>query len=508
MTAPDLPEDPRQWPDDPFELLGCTPNTDRKELKRAYTRRIRKYKPENHPDEFRRLRDAYEWAERVVKHREEFQKWQQDSPGDDDDAPAGNESPGDSEPARPLEDAPAPEPPGEPGETPREERSPRISRASREQLIETFWNEACAGDVATAYRRLVELHQERPGDEELCVRLYWLRRLAPEVDSVREAVSWLAEGLARSGLRGRLLELYTAHLDEDPDEALSDRCSRLLDLPGPLGSVYTLVIWRWRAAARLNRYLLVSQDLARLRARFVDEDREMWLRLVLAAMGYMAWEPEDHPRDALKECQREIDEASDLHLKMADELDRSDLLLALAEARHSLALGMPPWPSRRAGSWPELRGDQLARTLAAMLPVLWNAPPSAVRGWLWEWVAMLVRDPQVGLGQLDVLYRATPAFLGFVGELLGQLGGPAEEPEEILHDALTRRVLSFFDFVETRQYSELRPRLAALCVGECLPLNRILEVLEEQDSYYQFAEPLRNDSAIRTLIIAHRTFWA
>ena len=38
-----------------------------RDLKRAYTRLIRAYKPEQHPEQFRRIREAYETALRYVE---------------------------------------------------------------------------------------------------------------------------------------------------------------------------------------------------------------------------------------------------------------------------------------------------------------------------------------------------------------------------------------------------------------------------------------------------------
>lgn len=69
---PPLPEDPRDWPDDPFALLGVDRNVDEATLRRAYTRRIRQYKPEQSPAEFRRIRDAYETACEELRWRQQF----------------------------------------------------------------------------------------------------------------------------------------------------------------------------------------------------------------------------------------------------------------------------------------------------------------------------------------------------------------------------------------------------------------------------------------------------
>ncbi len=57
-----LPDDPRDWPHDPFLLLGVEPSATETDVKRAYTRLIRRFKPEHFPEQFRRVREAYEAA--------------------------------------------------------------------------------------------------------------------------------------------------------------------------------------------------------------------------------------------------------------------------------------------------------------------------------------------------------------------------------------------------------------------------------------------------------------
>lgn len=46
----------------PWQLLGLEPGSDRKTIKRAYTRLLKDVHPEEKPDEFMQLRQAYEWA--------------------------------------------------------------------------------------------------------------------------------------------------------------------------------------------------------------------------------------------------------------------------------------------------------------------------------------------------------------------------------------------------------------------------------------------------------------
>ena len=60
-----MPDSPR-WellPADPLGFFGLKANFERKELKRAYGRLIKQFKPETHPQEFQQIRQAYETLE-------------------------------------------------------------------------------------------------------------------------------------------------------------------------------------------------------------------------------------------------------------------------------------------------------------------------------------------------------------------------------------------------------------------------------------------------------------
>lgn len=54
-----------------FELLGLPPDADERSIKRAYAQRLRNARPDEDPAGFQRLREAYELALRLCRHRSE-----------------------------------------------------------------------------------------------------------------------------------------------------------------------------------------------------------------------------------------------------------------------------------------------------------------------------------------------------------------------------------------------------------------------------------------------------
>ena len=43
-----------------WEILGIEPTSDKKEIKRAYARLLKQYHPEDNPEEFKQIQDAYQ----------------------------------------------------------------------------------------------------------------------------------------------------------------------------------------------------------------------------------------------------------------------------------------------------------------------------------------------------------------------------------------------------------------------------------------------------------------
>src|SRR6185436_13154599 len=66
----DSPGEP-DWsllPHDPVRFFGLAEGFDRRELKRSYNQLIRRFKPEKHPQEFQRIRAAYEQLDSGIRY--------------------------------------------------------------------------------------------------------------------------------------------------------------------------------------------------------------------------------------------------------------------------------------------------------------------------------------------------------------------------------------------------------------------------------------------------------
>jgi hypothetical protein len=283
MSERPLPDDPGSWPTDPHTLLGVSFPTSPRELRRAYHRLIRIYKPEQFPEEFRRIREAYE---NLLPLSELFT-----SAGQVRDAPA------EETPLPPPSNDAAEEAPTEwiaPDLQPVEEKVdekpivwPKLSLDDDDEEEQEPWQAAIAGRHADAYRRLVQQTQQHVGRDELYLQLYWLLTLYPDLDIRRTPADWLVRGLLARGQAGPVQELYHREVLNNPAETLTERYGRLLDAPHTPQLQADLSEWRLQAAARLERWDVIEADL--VHGRVIPDDEQLWLRLIFSLADRVAW---------------------------------------------------------------------------------------------------------------------------------------------------------------------------------------------------------------------------
>ncbi len=72
MSESHLPDNCRDWPADPYGLLGVSVDDDMKAVKRAYTKLIKLYKPEHYPKEFQLLRSAFDSIQEGFDFRQRY----------------------------------------------------------------------------------------------------------------------------------------------------------------------------------------------------------------------------------------------------------------------------------------------------------------------------------------------------------------------------------------------------------------------------------------------------
>jgi hypothetical protein len=491
MSERPLPDDLSLWPDDPNDLLGVPHDASPRQLRQAYNRLIRIYKPEQAPEPFRRIREAYE---SLLRMAELFGPCHEvpDPPAEPGPQvlPASLDEPSEAAGEWGPEDDALEEDQDE------EDVVPSWASAADDELDE-LWESAIQGQPSPAYERLVQLHQQYAGRTEVYLRLYWLLTLSPELDMRRVPVDWLVQGLLETGHAGPLHELYADELADDPAEALSERFERLLQSSLRGGPLADLAERRFQAVVRLRRWDILSDDLRELRRRFGVDEAELWLRLLFTLADELAWAEDAEAVDLMALCREEIVRHEHLASALSYAFDRFDLLVEAAQGWHRLRRG-------EGGS---------GLSFLRLLSVSWFRPFPEVRGLLAEALEAIVAAPGRWLNYFDRMCQQAPTTLALFGELLDQF----EQVQEMVvsprdKDELTDLVQTFLSFLESPDYDQARDEVLAFCLGEAVVPEEMAEVAngfigDWEELGAVWAQALTADWPLRYVCRASRLFW-
>ena len=497
MSDSPLPEDLARWPSDPYELLGVQPGVPPRDLRRVYARLIRAFKPEQFPEHFRRIREAYET---VLRHAEWFSF--EEAPADDPPgAPAPPAPHGDESPPTPEEiHAPLPHPEPEPAAEEPPERPVYVptpeARRRAEDDADSLWELAVSGEEARAYdglRRLHDLHPERPA---LAVRLYWLLAVNPELDPASKPGDWLAVALRVSGLSGPSLELYRRELEAHPIDALGPAFAGILEADAGPYRVGQVAAWRWRAAAKVGRWDVIRADLPAARERVAPEE-EAWVQLLFAVLDELVWEAGRGPAGVLLgEVLGEVKRHEHLALRRPDGFDRLDFLQEAAAAWRKVC-------DRR----------RLPADLLRLLRDGWSLSFAEVRPLLLRVLADMERSPQEWLGHFDWIERRARAALAHFGRMLALHSAALPSPPDCPYptEVLARMAREFFDAHLLVNYASARGELLDFCLRESVGPEWLASVAPHRPADRHGAslgEALAGDWPLRYVCHAVRLFWA
>jgi hypothetical protein len=417
VSASHLPDDLAAWPADPFAVLGVRPGVDAKELRRAYTSLIRVFKPEHRPDHFRRIREAFEFAQRHSTYFRFEPQVEPEPPADpttDADAPAGSR--------------------------------PRIV------LPDDLWQRAVRGEIAEAYQGLRTEVERSPNRADNYARLYWLATTDPELDSDRPAAEWLTRGLSAAGFPGMLLELYRGELLNNPAEAGSPRAAKLMSESHPPDGVATLTRHRWQAFARLGRWSSIADEFDTAR-QLLAADESAWLGLVIDLRTWIAFDRDDLVAGGLaRMASAEARSMEHLALRQGGLFDQLDWLKAVGRSCERLR-----------------QIDRRAATLADLLRDSWLLPAELIRGPMEAALARISDDPFGWVEVFDRGRRDVIAALNQFGNLLEHYQAAARIDAELPHSWATLRRLATDALGDPGQSLGLfRGRALRLCLDECV----------------------------------------
>jgi hypothetical protein len=426
-----LPEDLKDWPNNPYELLDVPREIDCTGLRRAYVGLIRRYKPEHFPDHFRRIREAYDailhWIEWKSGSANSISNISSDSGPigidmtDSFDSQSSNYSGGASQ------------------------TSGKAFNTFQTE-IEQAWNLALSGDVATGYQRLVEIEQRDRGEQTVCLRLYWLLKLYRELDKSRTPIDWLLCGIVRNHQLSPLLHLYCREIDDHPEEGVSDRCTELLRSIGAAPSICPLAFGRWRAARKLECWNEILTDIDELRGQISQKNSALWAQLLVIAFDHLAW------------CEDPSQLQSRIMLAELESIPESRQLAETAQLRFDFLR----WIRME---YPRAKENQGLTELVELIPDAWPQPDWEVRTKLLKALRPFGADPRAAMRTFDQFAKYGGSLLAYLVDCARSLV-PDQRRKPGTADEIAAEIHVFIRLVAGRNYSEIRASLLELCLRE------------------------------------------
>jgi hypothetical protein len=419
-----LPDDFARWPESAFEILGVQPGVSPRDLRRAYTNLIRVYKPEHYPDQFRRIREAFETLQR-------YAFYYQSESAPDEDGSASVHSP----PLPSLEEA-VPSDPATPS-------------------VEDLWKAAGAGEPFKAYRELARWLERRPRQADLYARLYWLAVLYPDVEPTLTPAEWLVRGLDQTEFSPGLFAVYLSAIQHDPSEAASDRFARLIARANSQERLTSLYRCRWEALSRVSSWPKIHRDLLAIREKKQIVDESSWLPLFVDLYRWIGWGRSDETALELHdELRRELKAIEHVGVKFGYFFDQLEWLDAVAEScRWIRSLEDPHgFASEFLGALRNGSSGSTERYRVSFENVLRRISDEPVL-WL-EWFDTFGPEGTAALSQFGNLLTS------YESELAIEIPWP-HPPDE-----LRELVTEIMD--ESRAYHEFRAAMLGFCLNESI----------------------------------------
>lgn len=450
MTEHRLPDDWRHWPDDPWALLGVDRDADRETIRRSYADLIRRYKPEHFPEEFRRIREAYEIAGRFGEMNPGIIAWTTEPSGHD-------------------------------------------QLASAMSGWRHFWVPEHVREAKTfpeVYALLCDWSRSG-ADPSSFLTLYWMLRLDAGLDPQRLPVDWILAAFLARVRDARMQSLYHMELLRRSERCVRGDGQALYRALADDSFCLTFGRLRLEAAFDSGCWDFARDELDRMRAT-LSHDRAAWILFLLEISKRLPWN-EDGPGTALSsDCAAELSTAADLHFKLWDEFDEYDELQSLRadwrEARHYLdEQGLcrplldliPETCERSVFHWRE-------RLLLAVQA--WNASPDAA------------------LKALDRLAEFRPLLNRFL-ELFSQAD---PEGDSALDEYPSWRLAELLDAIDENQYSSSREALLRECLRDGLCARDVVDRIEGDGRLAYLSGTFRNqlshDLPLHCVLRARRMF--
>lgn len=364
MSEFELPDEIGRWPSNPHELLGIKSNSNPTDVKRAYTRLIRRFKPEHFPEHFRRLREAYD----AIKDRSSLnhENW--------DRFPRSTQSATETSQNRP-------------------ERSlvtKTKSLNSDRDPFASLWRQAESGQITEVLDRLRSDEWFDLKLEQAKLMEYWLTNLQYPDPANPTAARILLSNFHHFKPTFELISIARVELHAHPELAeLIDLEKCALDSTWS-SNIQDIIRIRWEGTQRTLNFSLIRADYELLADRFFDR-HDLRDGIAIQAASHLIWSPDVHDEAKTKKLIEELESISGLQPIVSAALERFEYAIRIRSNLQLCISQHPNWIS-----------------LLKVVPWMWNEMDLDFPKVASDWLVAAVNDPSDALALFDFLCFAEP----------------------------------------------------------------------------------------------------
>lgn len=480
MSEAELPEDPQKWPRDPYALLGISAQDELVTVRRAYTRLIRRFKPEHFPEQFIRLREAYE---QITAHR--------DSTSRDDE----NDFDLQSSSSQPQELF---------NQLSNQRRGPSTSDPRTLASLDEIWTLASRGCFEEALAKFGS-HSWQPSElQSVKLAEYWITKLSFPASDDSRAIRILLSHLHLYTRLPKVMEIVQVELTKHPTLVGQLDLAQCLDSLIDVDDILDVVHLRWSAALRVLQFSLIANDWQLLQKLYAY-DASVQALLAFAILDYLVWSPDPDHQTLVERI------ASRSNGDMSDGLDRLHNLRGIAEELVLFEAQCARW-----------------HDFARWAPFIWNDIDFDFATSVYSWLVLALDNPGDALRFFDDLrpYRKLSSFFSQRFRIM------VEEANEFAEPQLSK---SFLDHVfpwSSREinsmerelieeclsgynqevYEQFRIQLARFALQKNIALPKICAFIEEGESVicsffsHHFLNQIKADHSLATLTQVFRNW--
>lgn len=479
----ELPENLEDWPESPYEILGVSHENSEREVRSAYVKLIKIFKPEKFPEHFRRIRDAYDRISQYLKLNSRADDGQREilnlgnglqvSINFDDEKPE----------TRPI--------------------------TSHAEVEEFEIASARPEQIRTIYEELKHRSEIDQADHSDYLQMHWMTYCFPEFDDHRTAFQWLMTGLKKLGLDTRLVQVLKSRIELEPTLILDQAVTDLLMSQPNSFLLTTLADLRWSIAVKSNHLDLIKSDLKSLRPVVLEgqHDPHGWIRLTAKAIECLGWSQEK-TETLCKRLHDEIDQLQEFQFEVDSELDRLEFVTHLQKM------------------WAHMRNSRvrLIQETGSLIPATWShrfgeIPAAELDNVIIDWSEKVLERATYPIRQFDDLANmslgnfdgsAVLRYLLNFFENRFSLRMQRRQPDK----NMKYRIQSFLGRCESITYSELRMRILEFCCDEWVEPYELMAFIAQEPQFeavcneYGLLQSLADDLSLQLVFRAHQTFWS